>query len=63
MPDSGWCVQTIASHNDEFIFLCKLVAGDIGVSGDYLLLWCESVIFLEIEISQGSGEGKISCAV
>jgi hypothetical protein len=53
-------VHTIASQDEEFIFLSDIMASNVGVGGDDLLLRSHVVVFLEFEITQSPGKGKIA---
>ena len=51
---------TITCNDDKFVFLGDLVVDDFRVTGDYLSLWAESVVFLVVEITERAREGKIA---
>lgn len=53
-------MPTITSNDDEFIVVGELVHSYIWESCDDLLLWRQVCTFLELEITNGSGECKVS---
>lgn len=47
-------MQTIASNEQEFVFIRDLMAGHVRICRNYLLLWDYAKVFLELEITKGS---------
>lgn len=53
-------LHTITSNDEELVIVAQLVHNHIGVGSDNLLLWCQLRALLELEITDGSGQGKVS---
>lgn len=52
--------RTVTGNDDEFVLVGDVVYEDIRICGDYLLLGRYFVILLELEISNGTGQRKVT---
>ena len=53
--------RTITRDDEELLLSGRLVDDDIRVDGDDLVLSIEGVVLLELEVSNSSREGEVSC--
>lgn len=54
------CKPTITGNDEEFIILGQIVHGHIGECSDNLLLGSQLGALLELEVTNGSREGKVA---
>lgn len=52
--------RTVTSNDQELVVVTELVDGDIGESGNNLLLWWKVCALLELKVANGTAQGEVA---